>query len=323
MEKPMRFNLRSVAIVLICLLFSLQNAQGWNSIGHMTVAYAAYQQLTPSQMARAATLLALNPNSKKWLGYVAQAAPGASAADQQMYVFMMAATWPDEIKANGSAYMLDGDTPPISPEASANIGYTDLEMHKCWHFVNTPFSTDGTAMPLVPAPNALTHAALRKDLASDEPDALKSYDLVWLLHLTGGIHQPLHCSNRISQTAHRGDGGGNSVKIDVAPNDLHGYWEGLLGTGETENFPVAVKAGQLLTPADGTAAEDLNEAEWANESFTLAKSDVYLNPPIGAGLGPFTIGSNPTYAAQAPKVAQTRVALAGARLAGVLNAELK
>jgi len=317
----MRFNLRSTAIVAICLLFTLQNAQGWNSIGHMTVAYVAYQQLTPTQKARVATLLALNPNYKKWLGYIHGS---VTPEDQQMYVFMMAATWPDEIKANGSGYKMDADLPPNSPEASANIGYTDLEMHKYWHFVNTPFSTDGTTLPALPAPNAQTQiAALRKDLASDEPDALKSYDLVWLLHLTGDIHQPLHSSNRISQDAKRGDGGGNSVKIDVDPNDLHGYWDNLLGVGDTENFMVAVAAGQKLSAADATAAADLNEADWANESFTLAKSDVYVNPPIGAGLGPFTIGSNPGYAAASLKIAQTRVALAGARLAAVLNTELK
>jgi len=317
----MRFNLRSAAIVAICLLFSLQNAQGWNSIEHMTVAYVAYQQLTPTQKARAATLLALNPNYKKWLGYIHGT---VTPEEQQMYVFMMAATWPDEIKANGSGYKLDGDTPPHSPEASANIGYTDLEMHKYWHFVNTPFSTDGTALPAVPVPNVQTQiAALRKDLASDEPDALKSYDLVWLLHLTGDIHQPLHCALRVSKAAPRGDGGGNSLKIDVVPNDLHGYWDNLLGVGDTGNFMVSVAAGQKLTAADATAAADLNEADWANESFTLAKSDVYVTPPIGAGLGPFTISSNPGYAAASLKTAQTRVALAGARLAGVLNAELK
>ena len=317
----MRFNLRSTAIVAICLLFTLQNAQGWNSIGHMTVAYVAYQQLTPTQKARVATLLALNPNYKKWLGYIHGS---VTPEDQQMYVFMMAATWPDEIKANGSGYKMDADTPPNTPEASANIGYTDLEMHKYWHFVNTPFSTDGTALPATPAPNAQTQiAALRKDLASDEPDALKSYDLVWLLHLTGDIHQPLHCSNRISQAAKRGDGGGNSVKIDVDPNDLHGYWDNLLGVGDTQNFTVAVTAGQKLSAADATAAADLSEADWASESFTLAKSDVYLNPPIGAGLGPFTIGSNPNYTAASLKIAQTRVALAGARLAALLNTELK
>jgi hypothetical protein len=86
---------------------------------------------------------------------------------------------------------------------------------------------------------------------------------------------------------------------------------------------VAVKAGQSLTAADATAAADLNEADWANESFTLAKSDVYVNPPIGEGLGPFTIGSNPGYGAASLKIAQTRVALAGTRLAAVLNTELK
>jgi hypothetical protein len=82
-------------------------------------------------------------------------------------------------------------------------------------------------------------------------------------------------------------------------------------------------AAQSLSSADATAAADLNEADWVNESFALAKSSVYINPPIGPGLGTFTIGSNPTYGADSLKIAQQRVALAGARLANVLNAELK
>jgi len=317
----MRFNLRSAAVVAVCLLFSLQSAQGWNSIGHMTVAYVAYQQLTPAQKTRVAALLALNPNYKKWLGYIHGT---VTPEDQQMYVFMMAATWPDEIKANGSGYTEDGDSPPHTPEATSNVGYTDLKMHKYWHFVNTPFSTDGTTLPAVPTPNAETQiVALRAALASDEPDAVKSYDLVWLLHLTGDIHQPLHCALRVSQAAKRGDGGGNSVKIDVAPNDLHGYWDNLLGVGDTSDFLLAVKAGQTLSPADATATADLNVDDWESESFALAKSSVYVNPPIGPGLGSFTIGSSPTYAANSLKIAQERVALGGARLAAVINAELK
>ncbi|WP_263354458.1 S1/P1 nuclease [Acidicapsa acidisoli] len=318
----MRFNLRSAAVITVCLLFTFQNAMGWNSIGHMAVAYVAYQQLTLTQKARVAALLALNPNYKKWLAYIK---PGASQEDQQMYVFMMAATWPDEIKANGSGYKSDGDNPPKTSEASANIGYKDMVMHKYWHFVDLPFSTDGTTpLPAVPTPNAQTQiAALRKALASDEPDALKSYDLVWLMHLTGDVHQPLHCATRVTQTAKRGDAGGNSVKIDVAPQELHGYWDNLLGVGDTQNYSVALTAAQLLSSADATAAADLNEADWVNESFALAKSSVYINPPIGPGLGTFTIGSNPNYGSDSLKIAQQRVALAGARLANVLNAELK
>ena len=318
----MRISLRSAAVIAVCLLFTFQNAMGWNSIGHMSVAYVAYQQLTPSQKARVATLLALNPFYKKWLGYIQ---PGTSTEDQQMYVFMMAATWPDEIKAAGSGYISDGDSPPRTPESSANIGYSDKVMHKYWHFVDIPFSTDGTApLPAIPTPDAQTEiGALRKALASDEPDAVKSYDLVWLMHLTGDVHQPLHCATRVSQGARRGDIGGNSVRIDVQPQDLHGYWDNLLGIGDTQNFSVAVKAAQSLSSADHAAAADLNEADWVNESFVLAKSSVYVDPPIGPGLGTFTIGSSPTYAADSLKIAQQRVALAGARLANVLNAELK
>ena len=164
---------------------------------------------------------------------------------------------------------------------------------------------------------------MRTALASDESDALKSYDLVWLLHLTGDIHQPLHCATRVTKTSKRGDAGGNSVVVDVAPNDLHGYWDNLLGMGDTENYPVAVKAAQLLAAADTSAASDIKEADWANESFTLAKSNVYVDPPIGPGLGKFTMSSNPSYTADSLKIAQQRVALAGTRLANVLNAELK
>jgi hypothetical protein len=234
-------------------------------------------------------------------------------------------TWPDEIKANDSGYRNDGNTPPRTPEASANIGYTDKVMHKYWHFVDLPFSTDGaTPLPAVPKPNAQTQiAALRKFLASDESDPLKSYDLVWLLHLIGDVHQPLHCSTRVTPTAKHGDAGGNSVKIDVAPQELHGYWDDLLGLGDTKDFPVAVNAAKSLSAVDAATASDLSEADWVNESFTLAKISVYIDPPIGAGLGPFTIGSNPNYGADSLKIAQQRVALAGARLANVLNAELK
>lgn len=317
----MRMNLRSVAVIGVCLLMVMQNASGWNSIGHMSVAYVAYQQLTPAQKARTAALLALNPSYKKWLSFIK---PGTSTADQQLYVFMMAATWPDEIKAMGSGYRNDGDAAPKTPEASANIGYSDKVMHKYWHFVDTPFSTDGTALPPIPAVNAETEIAiLRAGLASDEPDQLKSYDLVWLLHLTGDVHQPLHCATRVTAGSPHGDLGGNSVVVDGPSKELHAYWDNLLGVGDTAQFAVAVKASEALPSADPTAALDLTAGDWVQESFKLAQSDVYKDPPIGAGNGPFTVTSDTAYAANSLKVAQARVALAGTRLAAVLNAELK
>ncbi len=294
-------------------------AQAWNSIGHMAVAYVAYQQLTPQTKQRVAVLLAKNPFYKKWLSYIPA---GTSTDDKNLYIFMMAATWPDEIKAQNSGYKMDGDTPPNTSEATRNTGYTDKYMHKYWHFVDLPFSTDGTPLPKEPTPNAQTQiAAFRKVLASSTAsDPLKSYDLVWILHLVGDVHQPLHCATRITAGAPKGDAGGNSVKITVAPNDLHGYWDNQLGVGDTQNFATAVTAAQKLPTADSTAAADSSEADWVQESFTLAKSNVY-QPPIGPALGPYTIDS--AYSDAAFTTAQQRIALAGARLANLLNTELK
>ncbi len=62
------------------------------------------------------------------------------------------------------------------------------------------------------------------------------------------------------------------------------------------------------------------EADWVAESFQDAQQDVYVSP-IGNGLGPFQLTS--AYKKAAKKLAQQRVALAGARLANMINTELK
>ena len=98
-------------------------------------------------------------------------------------------------------------------------------------FIDTPFSTDGTALPAIPTLNAQERIALfRQVLASTSGDPLKSYDLVWPLHLVGDIHQPLHASTRVSATDPDGDAGGNTVKLDCTRCELHAFWDGLLGT---------------------------------------------------------------------------------------------
>ena len=46
--------------------------------------------------------------------------------------------------------------------------------------------------------------AFRKTLGdSGASDELKSYDLVWLLHLVGDVHQPLHATTRFNQRSSR------------------------------------------------------------------------------------------------------------------------
>jgi len=68
-----------LAVAVLFFLVACGQAMAWNSVGHMSVAYAAYQQLTPAEKARAAALLKLNPLYAEWLGYIPPAPPTPTA----------------------------------------------------------------------------------------------------------------------------------------------------------------------------------------------------------------------------------------------------
>lgn len=288
----------------------------------MAVAYVAYQHLTPATRARVKTLLARNPSyASRWEPRIPAGTP---AADADAMLFMLAATWPDQIKRD-DRYHDDGsdggDRPPTDGTAARNVGYADTARHKYWHFVDTPFATDGTPLPPVPTPNAGTQiAAFRATLASRRSDALKSYDLSWLLHLVGDVHQPLHCATRVTAARPDGDAGGNGVALSCTGcSGLHLYWDGLLGPADASLEEVIAVARALPEP-DATAAATRDEREWIAESFALARDTVYA-PPIGLGAGPY----RPTvaYRNTARTLARRQIALAGVRLANLLNQELR
>ena len=300
----------------------------WGPIGHMTVGCAAYERLTPAAKARVRDLLKLNPEFANW---EKQIPAGTSADDHDRMIFMIATTWADDIKGD-SKYSDDGPDPntPDGATSSQNIGYTDLFRHRYWHFIDTPFSPDHTPLPAIPTPNAETEIdAFRAVLASTQPDPLKSYDLVWLLHLIGDIHQPLHATTRATSTETKGDAGGNDVKlVGDASSNLHSYWDDLPGfdcsfcSKKINCVERAIALEKTLSTPGETYIHITKTATWIHESFEAAQTDVY-RAPIGTGDGPYTIAPASLYETQAFRLAKRRVALAGARLAEVLNHELK
>jgi len=308
-----------ISLLLLVLGFNVPTF-AWNNEGHMAVAYVAYQHMNTATKARVYQLLRLNPDYSHWKAAVPS---GTSVAKRKMLIFMMAATWPDFIK-HKTGYSDDGTENgdrPGGATSSQNIGYSDHLHHKYWHFVDTPFSTDGTTLPSLPAPNVETQiTAFRAVLASNDPDAKKSYDLVWLEHLVGDIHQPLHAATRVSSSDSQGDHGGNLVTLCSAPcrRELHAFWDDLLGTSSKASSAATV--GRNLPAADATLAAKTDAADWAAESFDASKQTVYVSP-IASGDGPFTL--TPAYKTAAKKLARQRVALAGVRLANLLNDELK
>jgi hypothetical protein len=77
--------------LIAMFLIAASSAQAWNGTGHMTVAYVAYQNLTPQTRARVDQLLTLNPMYATWTAKT-------PAAQKGLVALLSAATWSDCIK---------------------------------------------------------------------------------------------------------------------------------------------------------------------------------------------------------------------------------
>lgn len=294
-------------------LIAPSSAQAWNARGHMMVAAVAWPQLTPNARATISRLLKKNPDYNDWIAGVP-----AELVDQ--VAFMQAATWPDDIR---DSYQDDGYDPTV-PQAGDNRGYADRWVHAYWHFKNIAFSTDGTPFPPPAQVNAIERIKLFRDtLNTPADDDVESYDLVWLTHLVGDMHQPLHATSRYSKTKKAGDNGGNGVFVCASGpctggQKLHSFWD--YGVGASQDYRSVIAHAERLpaAPADKRAITEPDT--WLKESYKLARSRAYI-APIGGGKGPYVL--TPAYKQGVGSTAEQQVALAGARLADLLNDRFK
>jgi hypothetical protein len=338
-----------MALVLIFFISGVP-AFAWGNKGHEVVAYIAYQTFDGAMKARVNALVALNPCFKEWKAAVS----GVPAKDRAVAIFMLAATWPDKIKDGphvapyrcqpGHVFIdtdgladpngrINTDIPPNTPEAHQNIGYVDQRRHKYWHFIDLPFSPDGTKTQPPSSPNAVSEIELlRTAIGTDETDKLKSYDLVWLEHLVGDVHQPLHDTTRFTAGHPDGDQGGNKTLVCGSPNctaELHAYWDGLPGPGN--DIAASIAMGKQLWKTDmqnngqaGPAGATItNPMAWAEKGRSLAETVAYA-PPI--------TDDTPAHPPQAPgkqykqnatELADSQLTLAGHRLGALIKSNLK
>ena len=313
------------SLLALLLATSAAPAFAWNGFGHMVVADVAWRDLeahAPQLLDRIDALLQLNPSYAQWV-------QGVPASARREVAFVQAAHWADDIKSGAGGYVsdgTDGGNTGVEPVASYNLGYApaDTAMHKYWHFVDAGFSPDGTPVSATPTPNVQDRIVLFAQVlgSATDTDALKSYDLSWLIHLVGDLHQPLHATTRFTHDAPTGDQGGNLVAVSCAhsaacPRELHAVWDDILGTSTSPSTAIAyakalaVPTGELVQQPDDV---------WAAESLQLAESDAY------AGIGDATTGKHKlsdAYLAKAKSDAKVRVALAGARLSWLIRQNLK
>jgi hypothetical protein len=328
------------ALVALSLALTSVPAQAWNDRGHMTVAGVAWAHMTPRARARATALLRLNPD---YAGWVANAAP----ADRDQLGFMISATWPDKLRGRvcrtpprPNCIRDDGYT-PADAEADQNIGYRDRRLRPYWHFINLPYATPANLGRPPFRVNAETqiNAFIRSLSDSALADDAKSFNLTWLLHMVGDVHQPLHATARFTTGFRNGDGGGNRTIVCLpqpAPCvtsgrdviKLHNIWDRSFGT---DNRPAsALEAARAMVAelrnansdvSRAVAAVDLNAPTrtWLNESLRLSIDFAYVSP-VRAESGPITLTS--TYMSNATREGTRRVAIAGRRLAELLNRAL-
>lgn len=313
-------------LAVACALLMAAPVQAWFSTGHMVVAYVAYKRLKGPTRKRVDTLLKLNPQYATWTSGVPDSKKGLVA-------FVNAATWPDCIKQASMCpgYHADGtnngETPPSTPDAAQNIGYTDKAMHKYWHYVDKPFAPSGVATHPANIPNAETQMkTLVEALSSGASDDVKSYDVVWIEHISGDVHQPLHAAARFTSVHTDGDAGGNFVRFCDAPcrDNLHSFWDGLIGT--STDFAEIKRIGEnLLHKPKPAGSGETSVPVWTAESAALAPTAVYV-APIGNDDNPaIPLSPRPdaAYESRAKALADSQVLLAGYRLAAVLNANLR
>lgn len=288
----------------------------------MIVAYIAYRNLTPHTRARVNQLLKRNPMYAAWTQGVSKRKKGLAA-------FLHGATWADCIKQPTciAGYTSDGgNVPPGAPTDTQNIGYEDKLMHRYWHFVDFPYAAGSPGEP-PKVPNAQTEILLLKDaIGTNEANDIKSYDIVWLEHLVGDIHQPLHATSRFTRNHPHGDAGGNFLVFCAKPcrDELHAYWDGLLGDKPTV-AEVTQTGRSFLASGKPAGADDADPTSWIQDSFQLATTAVYVAPISDDNDASVPISERPdaAYQAKAMEIARTQVTLAGYRLAALLNANLK
>ena len=301
--------IRARTLLAVALAVSA-NAYAWDPAGHMLVDQIAWTQMKPEVRARAEELVKTLENTYN---------------TAQPYHFITAGAWMDDMRSKK--------------------GYAWSK----WHYVNLEWTADGAAFALPEPPHvvwAIGESVKILKAAETAPDKA-SEALAMILHFVADVHQPMHATER------NGDRGGNGVLITGVPftdlwpgtkANLHAYWDKAFRfdkadrkIGELWQCPptpdrpknaeegvIAAEAAKIMEkyPAASLAADiaQTDPVEWARESHRLGCTAGY--PADFVPSDNHVVELTGDFAAKARAVAEQQIALAGYRLARLLNETL-
>jgi S1/P1 nuclease len=304
-----------IMVAVLATAFAQQQAWAWSGPSHAAVAAMAYRELAadPTLQSNLTDLLKNHPKFLAWQAeFKAKKKNFPKELDLGMFLFIRAATWPDDIRGTGNKFD-----------------------HPNWHFVDYPLHPPTFTTGPSPSPDDDVLFGIKEGLDTlrdkNADPVARAAMLSWLIHLVGDIHQPLHCATLITATfkAPDGDRGGNgflvyrtqAAKQQKQTTKLHSYWDQQLGSAITPDPAKALgNAKQLTTLHPRDSLSELSHGSdvqlWSFESRDDAISDAYEFKDKALVMRRVL----PTgYATNAKNVAKRRLALAGYRLSDTVH----
>lgn len=252
-----------------------------------------------------APVLAWGPTGHQTTGYIAQSLLTPEAQIRLNEIMPAAdlgqvATWMDDERLNLKK------TIPDSAQ---------------WHFYNLPVCDNKPKKELCKNNNCAIYRIDEYAQVLADPNASKDdkiFAVRVIVHVVGDLHQPLHAGDN-------NDRGGNQLKVGEHTN-LHSIWDKAyvqkLARGKTtKEFAQEIKERNADKIEVWRAGDALN---WANESNQAARSLSYGQlPNFSCDVVYLNVDSLPkSYEDQSLKVIEQRLAMAGSRIAFVLNTAL-
>ena len=315
--------IRMRVLILIFVLISVERLLGWGAEGHRAIATLAQELISTETQAKVQQLL-------------------DECGDKDL---ADASTWADEVRENAHL-----DRPRPKDAEAFNLQFRN---NSSWHFVNLPLGTRSfaEAEQFIHGKNDVIHAIERCITALETPETVsgelsRTQALRLLVHLTGDIHQPLHCgtgfyrlgdaeppvlvTNPAEAVGLPNDRGGNDLFYGPK-EELHALWDiGLVAeiaaTFDFRSLVTVLKKEYLHRPWSTTPGDYHYWAEtWALESVKVANtayaairfnSYETMGEPNSLWI---SIKLPPEYEEQNKAVAAEQLAKAAVRLAQLLD----
>ena len=259
----------------LLLLLAPAPARAWWDYGHQVIARMAFAEARPSTRAAIRRLLARGRS----LG--TPACPVRTVAQ--------ASVWADCVK---------GD-----PRFAQTGRWHYQNVHVCRPYVIA--CPDGACVSV----QVDRHARILQDRSAPERARLEA--LLWLLHLVGDLHMPLHAADR-------GDKGGNDARAayGLIPSNLHAVWDGYLAERAISTPPALLGAISRVGRWELGAGD---VAAWSRQTWEVARREAYRDGCPG-DLAPTRIDETETR--RLIPVVRLQIARAGLRLARWLDEAL-